>query len=389
MSNVPNPPRRQRGPIQRVHAKYWCFTLNNPTEEPTTFIARINALRSVTACVFQTERGESGTEHWQGYIEMSKSRPMSQVKAIIRGNPHLEKRRGTAEQAIQYCKKPQTRIRGPWECGTFSPTRKPGQRTDLEAIVTTMETATSLTEVVREHPAASIRYSRGIKFTYQHIKAPTVPKVPNVWLFYGKTGTGKTRYAMQQQQPFKKSGSTQWFDGYDHQDTLIFDDFGGKASRMCLTDVLNYLDRYPVKLPVKGDFVDRNCSLIIVTTNIHPMLWYDYSNRHEHYDALARRFTRIIRFMDTGAFSQKHDVFFNDWCEHTEDAALTCLPEDCVPMPWDNESEESSEDAAAGALSQLPFTPPRSVPSYINLAATTQYQEIPDTDDEDSELSID
>ena len=337
----------------------WCFTLNNPTEEPLAFIQRCSSSASITACVFQTERGNSGTLHWQGYLETKVSRPFNFVKRFINGNPHLEKRQGTAEQAIAYCQKEDTRVAGPWECGTFTATKTRGQRTDIEALVDTMQKATSLKEVVQAHPKQSIRYSRGIQFTYSHLKAPTEHKVPEVWLLYGPTGTGKTRYAMAQNDPFKKSGSSPWFDGYDHSSTLIFDDFGGKTSRMPLTDVLNYTDRYPVKLPVKGNFVDRNCDLLIITTNIHPQLWYEYDGRQAHYKALARRFTRILYFNDDGAYEQTTKSFFDDWVEHTGDRSLSTDADKKIRLPWEVDiiSDDSQRTPPLISRSPSPVRP--------------------------------
>ena len=327
------------------YGKYWCFTRNNPTESGPDFIRRLSGLRSVTACIFQLEKGEQGTPHFQGYIEMDRSQPRSRVKNLIRDKPHLEKRKGTAQQAINYSKKEDTRTDGPWQTGQFTPTRKRGQRTDLEAVVQTMREAKTLQEVVEAHPVQCLRYSKGVTFVYEKLKAPTEPKVPNVWLFFGKTGLGKTRLAMCQPNPFKKAGASHWFDGYDHHETIIFDDFGGGRNKMTLADLLNYLDRYPVKLPVKGSFVDRDCSLIIVTTNIHPSKWYDYKDREAQYRALARRFTRTVFFLDEKtAFECQKEEFWHDWEAYGGESAVTSR-ESRLVFPWIQQDEENETTA--------------------------------------------
>ena len=52
-------------------------------------------------------------------------------KRKLDGTAHWEVRKGTHEQAKQYCTKELTRVEGPWEFGID---RQPGQMTDLEEI---------------------------------------------------------------------------------------------------------------------------------------------------------------------------------------------------------------------------------------------------------------
>lgn len=77
-------------------SKYWCWTLNNFKEEHVNVI-----LEKSDNCVFQEEIGESGTHHLQGYSEWKcKVRPISRI--MIR-EIHWEKRKGSRDQAIDYC----------------------------------------------------------------------------------------------------------------------------------------------------------------------------------------------------------------------------------------------------------------------------------------------
>ncbi len=117
---------------------------------------------------------------------------------------------------------------------------------------------------------------------------------------------------------------------------------------MALSDLLNYLDRYTVQFPVKGSFVERSCSTIIVTTNIHPQQWYDYKNRESHYKAIARRFTRIYVFLESGCYEQEKDTFFHGWYGN-----ISASKEKKVPLPWETttssetiQSTSSSEESA-------------------------------------------
>lgn len=79
----------------------WCYTLNNPTEE------EINSLKALdpekVAChVFAHEVGEQGTPHLQGYLRFKKPCRLSWWKNQL-PRVHVEARRGTEQQAWDYC----------------------------------------------------------------------------------------------------------------------------------------------------------------------------------------------------------------------------------------------------------------------------------------------
>ncbi|QBF29185.1 satellite replication initiator protein [Sophora yellow stunt alphasatellite 3] len=93
-----------------MQSALWCFTRNFSGETPSlVFDERVQY-----AC-WQHER--INHDHLQGVIQMKKRARLTTVKAIIGGNPHLERMRGTIEEAAEYCRKPQSRVSGPWEFG--------------------------------------------------------------------------------------------------------------------------------------------------------------------------------------------------------------------------------------------------------------------------------
>lgn len=70
--------------------------------------------------MFQAEVGEeTNTPHFQGYVEWKQKKTFTAAKALLGGDKvHLEARRGTQQQAIDYCSKEDTRVDGPWYHGT-------------------------------------------------------------------------------------------------------------------------------------------------------------------------------------------------------------------------------------------------------------------------------
>jgi hypothetical protein len=117
-----------------------------------------------------------------------------------------------------------------------------------------------------------------------------------VIVYWGRTGSGKTR-AVMDNIPNENSiyihPGGQWFDGYDRHEIVLFDDFGG--SEFKLTYLLKLLDRYPMRVPVKGGFVSWVPREIYITSNLDPKNWYSNAH-HEHVDALFRRFSFIYHF---------------------------------------------------------------------------------------------
>jgi len=103
--------------------KNYVFTINNPTT-PVVFDSE-----SMHCLIYQLERGESGTDHYQGYVEFLRRITPSTAKGLIGQNAHLESRRGTRAQAIIYATKADTRIEGPFEFGNLEPTQ--GKRRDI------------------------------------------------------------------------------------------------------------------------------------------------------------------------------------------------------------------------------------------------------------------
>ena len=87
--------RRRRPPAARA----WCFTENDPEnskflraerEGLEVFATRVRFL------VFQLERGEEGQhDHYQGYLELAKSQPLSWVRNQLSNTAHWEIRQGT------------------------------------------------------------------------------------------------------------------------------------------------------------------------------------------------------------------------------------------------------------------------------------------------------
>ena len=61
------------------------------------------------------------------------------------------------------------------------------------------------------------------------------PDGPELWVLWGPSGSGKSRYARALAGGLLEDPYTQWWDGYGTHDTVILDDFRGDCMR--LTDL--------------------------------------------------------------------------------------------------------------------------------------------------------
>lgn len=111
-----------------IKGRRWCFTINNPTPEDEQ---RLRAIDHVYL-VWGREVAGTGTPHCQGFLVYANSVSFRRVRTDIpRG--HIERARGTSQQAADYCKKDGDFV----ELGTFPGNQ--GQRTDIRGIISWLD----------------------------------------------------------------------------------------------------------------------------------------------------------------------------------------------------------------------------------------------------------
>lgn len=232
-------------------ARGWCFTVNNPDTKPTVEMWGVPKY-----LVIGMEVGESGTPHWQGYVEYDQPKTLAGMKKI-HATAHFEKRMGTPKQAADYCKKDGEYI----EHGELP---AQGKRTDLEEACTDILSGEFKPE---DHPAVYVKFHKGIQALISSQIKPRTEKPKVVWL-WGETGVGKTREAYGNGESVYFKDNTRWWDGYTGQKTIIIDDIDPKE--WGLRDILRLLDRYPYQGQTKGGYVHINSPVIYITCDKGP-----------------------------------------------------------------------------------------------------------------------
>jgi hypothetical protein len=243
-----------------TQAKNWMFTLNNPEESDHESIAQWDKLRW---CVWQKEKGENGTVHFQGYSVFESNVRLSFLKKLC-PRAHWEKRLGNHEQAKEYCTKEETRIEGPWTVGE-EPCH--GRRTDLASVARDIvSNKRKWQDVCFSNPDLVVKYPRGLRCLVEAAQEPyDHDDVRGLW-YWGPPGSGKSRKAYSENPDAFIKAQNKWFDGYEGQEVIILDDFDKKG-----TVLGHYLkiwaDRYRCTGEVKGGTVQLAHRQFIVTSN--------------------------------------------------------------------------------------------------------------------------
>lgn len=267
----------------------------------------------VNYLICQSEVGEEGTQHLQGYIQTSRSVPMSWMKNRISSAAHFEPQRAhNTDDARHYCQKPvedckckhckdcTPRLAGPWEYGTYIATQYTTRggsrgRSDIhefrDAILAGMgerDLWMYFTDMMSRNTGM---------YTALH-PLDLDRKPPLVYFLYGESGLGKTHwfYANAPKNDWwcsPVSNGTLWMSGYKGEKWALFDDFSGQ---LALTQTLRLFDRWPIWTPTKGGHTDFKPEVIVISSNRRPDEWYKWDGRENEYLSLCRRLKEVYNF---------------------------------------------------------------------------------------------
>lgn len=274
-------------------ARNCCFTLNNYTAEDICHLRRF-AEAECKYMIFGKEIGAQGTPHLQGYFELKKLFKFKKLLSTFPRRAHLEKRRGSAIQASEYCEKED---KEPYVFGKIS---KQGERVDILALKEAADAkgATPL-DLWDTNFCAMLKYHAGMDkyLSCKQLKESKKFVKPAVIVLFGVPGSGKSRWCYDEEPALFKlpcpssGGSVVWFDGYAGESTLLLDDFYGGGIKYSY--LLQLLDGYPMQVQVKGGFTVKAWNKVYITSNTHPRDWYPNVNNRS---ALMRRIAEIITF---------------------------------------------------------------------------------------------
>lgn len=267
--------------------------------------------------VYQVERcPNTNREHIQGYAEFLSKTTLgkhgnrsSGIKGIFRSDTmHVEMAKGDAAQNIEYCTKPESRVRAGLTLGEPRE-RHQGQRKDYEALYEHCINPTTTEATLCLGYPVLLKYYRSAVEIWNRTHPPA-PRFPiRIYVLVAPTRAGKTRWA------FKKFPNlyrlscekANWWNGYLGETAVLIDDFDGDSIK--LTYLLQLLDTYPMQVPTKGSFVRLCATNWIITSNIAHDQWYPMGNQGNREALMARiqEFGRVLSLAEIREDNREED----------------------------------------------------------------------------------
>lgn len=264
----------------------FCFTLNNYTEDDEQHIVDLEGHKQIRYLIVGKEVGEEKqTPHLQGFIVFYNNKTFKQAKAFLGERYHVEICQGSVDQNIAYCSKDD-------EYFEFGERPKQGSRKDIIQIVEQVKNHVPIKDIVMNAPSYQSARHAEVLMKYQPMPEPMKRTIKWYW---GATGTGKTRSAIEQSQGdfYMTMKDLKWWDGYYGQSYVIIDDF--RKDFCTFHELLRILDRYPYRVNLKGSsmWLQPSTTHIIITSFYPPDQVY---STREDVKQLLRRIDEIIEF---------------------------------------------------------------------------------------------
>lgn len=193
------PPVKRRKVNDNVSKKTWLLTFNNPTVRD---IRNVKGLEYTYLVIAKEVAPTTGTNHYHCFLILKNNMRFSGLKRVC-GRANIK--------WCQYPSKAEAYVRKGGNIIFEEDRRRPGKRSDLDAVASEVVEGRSLRAIALEHPSTFIRYNRGIT-TFRDVVQPISTSAQYTlgsfqdwepitdWtkaiILYGDSGIGKTQFAL-------------------------------------------------------------------------------------------------------------------------------------------------------------------------------------------------
>lgn len=278
-----------------LEKKFWniCFTMFDMNYNFDELIKICNYLiKGKETCP------DTGRPHFQCYAELKSQKTGLTLQKILKGAHFASRYKlSTAKQASDYCKK-----EGDFE--EYGEMKQQGKRNDIISTYAAAESNVKFETFLRTE-TPNLQNLRIFQIAKQAFQKDRDFK-PEVFWYYGATGSGKTRSVVERESDLWISGKNlRWWEGYENQEAVLFDDF--RKDFCTFHELLRILDRYPYTVEIKGGHAKLNSKRMYITSCYSPYEMYD---TREDVQQLIRRITHIKKFSEV-PFSEVGEVILN------------------------------------------------------------------------------
>lgn len=297
----------------KTKSRKWLLTINNPIDKGFShdyIKGQIDKLKNVDYWCLCDEVGDNKTPHTHIFIYRQNAMLFSTVKKLF-SSAHIDYCKGTCQENRDYIRKQgkyknshkaETNLENTFEeCGDV-PLERQGQRNDLIDLYDMIKSGMTNYEILESNPEYMMNIEK-IERCRQIVKEEQFKnsfRMLSVGYFFGKTGIGKTRKIMELYgyvNVYRVTDYKNPFDNYKGQDVILFDEF---RSSLPITNMLNYLDGYPLDLPCRYLNKIACFTKVFIVSNIG--LEEQYKNvqkeENETWQAFLRRIHTVKQYTD-------------------------------------------------------------------------------------------
>lgn len=326
----------------RKQSRKWNLTINEPVEKEWTHEKLNTTLQGIATMTYYCMADEIGSEetfHTHIYLVTKNPKPFTTIKNFF-PEAHIEAPDGTAQQNRDYIFKEGAKFNKDSDTGEYDytdsqgkqhkgvhyddsneewgemPVEHQGKRNDLNELYEMIKDGYSNVEIMEARPKFMMhldKIERARQAYIESLYSSTWRTVETTYI-WGTTGAGKTRYVKEKygyDNVYQVTDYSHPFDSYKGQDVILFEEF---RNSLRITDMLKYLDGYPVELPARYFNKVACYTKVYFCTNIDLRSQYRdiQKNEVETWNAFLRRIDNVCVMVDGHKSTFPTDIYMSD-----------------------------------------------------------------------------